>query len=287
MKIYSNGLDIHLVEDTTSLCYCWEIVRRDGVVLGFTDHDRDVLANNVLFLGTTGVTTTQIARRLGLAVDNLELTGAIDDEAITTLDIERGLYDDASVKLYVVNWRDPTQFDNLATGTFGNVNQNEDGFEVEFRTRSHTLSQPMGRIYQRTCDTKLGSAKCRVDLSNPNYTVTPTITAVDGHNITFDVLGFDDDWFALGKLVESNGAEHDVKRSRSTTITLWESPVPAPAVGDVVTLIVGCKQDAETCQAKFANIFNFQGCNRIPGNDRLTEYPIRGSAEYNGGSLFT
>ncbi len=30
-----------LAADATTLCHCWRLARRDGVVLGFTDHDRD------------------------------------------------------------------------------------------------------------------------------------------------------------------------------------------------------------------------------------------------------
>ena len=33
------GLQAHLQNATTTLCHCWRIERRDGAVLGFTDHD--------------------------------------------------------------------------------------------------------------------------------------------------------------------------------------------------------------------------------------------------------
>jgi uncharacterized phage protein (TIGR02218 family) len=59
------------------------------------------------------------------------------------------------------------------------------------------------------------------------------------------------------------------------------------SIGEAFTITAGCKQDAETCQTKFANITNFRGFNLIPGQDMLLFYPTSGEANLNGGSLFT
>ena len=42
MKTLSAGLQGHVDSGTTTLAWCWRIERADGVVFGFTDHDREL-----------------------------------------------------------------------------------------------------------------------------------------------------------------------------------------------------------------------------------------------------
>lgn len=287
MKTFGAGLTAHLAGDVTTLCYCWRIERRDGTVMGFTDHDRDVTAAGTLFEASTGIITTQMVQRLGLSVDNLEIEGAVDDARITTADIERGLYDDARVDIYLVNWQSPDQFDHRARGTFGNVVQVEGGFSVEFRSRAHVLNQPTGLTYQRTCQAKLGDGNCRVNLADPAFRNTVTVLAMTGHAITVSDPGRADEFFSLGTLIDATGARFGIKQHYGAGLVLWEEPTVPPVVGSSVTLLAGCKQDIGTCNAKFGNHLNFyMGFPHMPGNDALMSYPVRGRGNYHGGSLF-
>ncbi len=282
MKVLGLDLATHLLEDSTTLCYCWRIERADGQILGFTDHDRDLVVDGTTFLATTGITTTKMVQRLGLAVDNLDVEGAIDDDSLTTDDIERGLYDNAVVDIYIANWSDPTQFDLLSRGSFGNCRMVESGFEVEFRSLSQRLNQPTGRTYQRTCGAKLGDDRCKFVIS----TVNVTVLAVSGNLITISPTTLPPDWFSLGLIVDATGAKHKIKTHFVDKLLLWETPVLAPEVGTTITLSPGCRQSIEVCHRKFGNSANFQGFPHIPGNDSLMAYPIRGQDEYDGGSLF-
>jgi len=40
MKTLTDDLQAHFASGTTTLAWCWRITRADGVVFGFTDHDR-------------------------------------------------------------------------------------------------------------------------------------------------------------------------------------------------------------------------------------------------------
>lgn len=276
------NLNIDLGTDSATLCYCWRVQRQDGTVIGFTDHDRDI----GIYKATTGLTTTKIVRRVGLSVDNLEIEGIIDDEIITSVDIEAGLYDNATVDIYLVNWKVSSQSDLVVSGTFGNVSQVENGFAAEFRALAHRLNQTSGRIYQRTCDTKLGSARCGVNLNDPQYRVTATVTSFSDQDVTVNSTQRESGYFALGTLIDANGASHKIRTHRGAVMRLSMRPVIDITVGSNVTLIAGCKQDSETCRTKFNNIRNFQGFPFMPGNDQMTNYPVRGEGDLNGGSLF-
>jgi hypothetical protein len=47
MKSLSPGLAAHLAGGVTTLCRCWRLERKDGAVMGLTDHDRDLAFNSV------------------------------------------------------------------------------------------------------------------------------------------------------------------------------------------------------------------------------------------------
>ncbi|WP_310417958.1 DUF2163 domain-containing protein [Mycoplana sp. BE70] len=43
MRRIPSELADHLAGDATTVCQCWRVTRRDGTVLGFTEHDRDLV----------------------------------------------------------------------------------------------------------------------------------------------------------------------------------------------------------------------------------------------------
>ncbi len=281
----------HLASGATTLCYCWVLTRKDGVTQGFTDHDGTVTVDGVTCTATTGIVTTRFDQSLGLDADDLEVSGVIDDEFITEDNVRGGLYDDAEARLYLVNWKDPAEFMLLASGNLGEVSEADNGsFTTEFLSLSAKLSQPTGRTYQRTCDTFLGSTRCKVDLTDPAYAVTVTVDGISGSLVTVtaaQISGtYDNDWFTLGKAVTVAGYEMGIRRHDGDTIDFWREPDVAISPGDTLVLTAGCKQDPTTCRVKFNNIVNFQGFQFMPGNDGVTNYPVRGQDEYVGESIF-
>ena len=274
---------------TTTYCYCWVITCTDGFVIGTTDHDEDVVVEGVTCESAPGVTTTRIAKSLGLDPDDMEVEGYVDGDAITDEDMRAGKYDGATATLYLVNWQDPFEFKIMTTGKLGMMVETEDGgFMVEHLGLTADLLQPVGRVYQRMCDTKLGSARCGVDLTDVAHRTTATVTAVDGATLTVSGIGgFATDWFSLGSVTTAAGYEIGVRLHDGDDLNLWREPDVTISVGDEIVVVAGCKQDIGTCNLKFNNIANFQGFPRMPGRDRLTEYPVRGKGEYDGGSLFS
>lgn len=297
MKQLDPNLQAHLESRATKMCYCWKLTRTDGVVQGFTDHDNPLTFGSVTYIAYAGFTATQVAQSLGLAVDNLEVEGALSDATINEDYLARGVYDGAVIELYWVNWSDVTQRHLVNRGTIGEVKRNGLAFSAELRGLANALQQKTGRKYQRYCDAVVGDSRCKVNLSDPAYLGSGTVASVASSRVfTVSGLGaFADDWFTAGVLTFTTGANDnqrmEVKQHNSAfgvvTIELWQ-PMPFDvSTGEAFTITAGCKQDAETCHEKFANITNFRGFNLIPGQDLLLFYPTQGEANLNGGSLFT
>ncbi|MEJ2016982.1 MAG: DUF2163 domain-containing protein [Maritimibacter sp.] len=94
----------HLDSGNTTLARCWALTRRDGMVLGFTDHDRDLSFDGISFKAETGLTARALAQSTGLSIDNSEALGGLSSAAVTEADITAGRYDGAEVR---VNLNDP------------------------------------------------------------------------------------------------------------------------------------------------------------------------------------
>lgn len=271
----------------STYCFLWRVQRDDGYVVRATDHDKTLNFLGENYDPRIGINTTKIVQKLGLGVDNLEVSGGIDGEIILAEDIEKGLYDGAVVDIYVVNWNNLTEYYHKVHGTFGTVVQSELGYSTEIRSQSHFLTQDIGRAFQRTCDTKLGSPECGVNLTLPEFSKTATVISAQKDLIVLDDLSsYVDGWFDLGLLVTAAGQNIGIRKHVQNSIYLWGPLTASVPVNSVITVYAGCKQDAETCRTKFGNIQNFQGFPFMPGNDAIADYPVIGKGDYSGGSLF-
>ena len=293
MKTLPPGLQDHLDSGTTTLCWCWKIVPRDGAALGFTDHDAPVTFDGLAYEAVSGFTASEVQSTLGLAVDNLTATGALSSDTLNESDLAAGRFDNADIEIWRVNWAAPDQRVLMRKGSLGEVKRGKTGFAAEVRGLAHILNQPVGRAYGHACDADLGDTRCKLALGA--FTASGTVASLlDQRRFTVTGLGaFADGWFAGGKLAFTGGANAgramEVKRHAATasavTVELWQAMSEAVAPGDAFTVSAGCDKQFATCKAKFANQANFRGFPYMPGNDAVLSYPAS-STPLDGGSRY-
>jgi uncharacterized phage protein (TIGR02218 family) len=274
----------HLQTGATTVCRAWTVRRRDGFVLGFTDHDRDIEVDGVQCRADSGMTARAIHQTTGLSVDNTEAFGALSASAITEADILAGRFDGAEVRTYLVNWQAPAEFIEQFRGNLGEITRSAGSFKAELRGLSDQLNRPQGMAYTPKCSAVLGDARCRFDLRQPGYYTDRAVETVEeGRVFRFSSFsGFDDRWFEGGRFEVLGGAaaglvgvvKIDRLNGLGRRIELWQSIGVPIALGDSVRLIAGCDKRPTTCRTKFANFLNFRGFPHIPGEDWLASYPV-------------
>lgn len=284
----------HLSTGITSTCRCWAVVRRDGTVYGFTDHDRALSFDGIDFKADTGLSAKALQQTSGLAVDNTEALGALSDLAITEEDIAAGRFDGAGVRAWLVNWADLSQRLLQFRGTIGELQRSGGAFQAELRGLTEALNQPQGRVYQKPCTAVLGDANCRFGFDVPGYVTELPVEVVEDERVfRFDnISGFDARWFEYGRFVvlsgEATGLVGLIKNDRDVggarVIELWESLRARIATGDMVRIEAGCDKRSVSCRLKFNNFLNYRGFPDIPGEDWLMSYPSS-SGVNDGGSL--
>ena len=286
------ALFAHLETGSTTVCRAWTVRRRDGLVLGFTDHDRELEVEGVVCRADTGMTARALQQTTGLSVDNTEAVGALSAAAISEADLIAGRYDGAEVRSFLVNWISPQDALEQFRGSLGEISRMGGSFKAELRGLSELLNRPHGMAYTPGCSAVLGDVRCRFDLGQPGYRIERGVEAVeDGRVFRFAAFAsFDDFSFDGGRLDVLTGAaaglvgvvKSDQRKAAGRKIELWQS-IQAPIVaGDTIRVSAGCNKSATTCRAKFDNFLNFRGFPHIPGDDWLASYPVPDRA--NGGA---
>ncbi|KJS41687.1 MAG: phage protein [Roseovarius sp. BRH_c41] len=288
-----SGLLEHLKTGVTTTCRCWALTRRDGVVMGFTDHDRLLTFEGVAFRPDTGLSALAVQQTTGLSVDNTEALGALNDAAIREADIEAGRYDGAELRAWLVNWQDVAARRLIFRGTMGELRRAGGAFEAELRGLTDALNVPLGRVYQKACSAILGDRDCSFDLDTPGYVAEPPAEKVEENRVFrfAEMGGFAEDWFRHGVIRVLSGAAAGliglIKRDRSEgagrVIELWHPLGAAVTPGDALRIEAGCDKRMTTCQFKFDNLLNYQGFPDIPGDDWTITDPTK-SPRLDGGS---
>jgi uncharacterized phage protein (TIGR02218 family) len=283
MRQLPSGMQDHLSSGATTLCWCWKLTRRDGLTMGFTDHDVAVPFDTVAYEADSGFTATQIQSSLGLSVDNLDVAGALSSSAIKEVDIAAGLYDGADVEIWRVNWANPDQRLLVRKGRLGEISRGETYFSAEVRGLAAELQQKQGRVFQSGCDADFCDCRCGGYSSDPAFRVDVSVVGYSGGQVVHvsGAEGFDAGWFNRGTLTFTSGANaglsymlqsHQIT-SEIVTVGIWSSFLKSVAIGDGLTLIAGCDKRFATCVKRFGNGSNFRGFPHMPGNDFVATYP--------------
>lgn len=270
-----------LSRELTTLAFCWRVERRDGVAIGLTGHDRDLVLDGLVHRAAPGMVPSAIRRGLGLDGDAVEIAGALTSAAIGEADLLAGRWDGARVVLFAVDWADPGAGRvALGEGRLGAVSVADGRFTAELQGAGAALARAVVEETSPECRAELGDRRCRVPMAGRR--VWARVTGVAGSIVTVDRSAADG-VYAGGRLrwfgpstgsgrTGLGGLESMIEASEGATVTLTTMPAGA-ATGALVELIEGCDKSLATCAGRFANAVNFRGEPYLPGIDLLTRYP--------------
>lgn len=278
----------------TTRARCWRVARRDGVVLGFTDHDRPLTFEGVTFEPGAALAPSEAVATLGLSAGDQEISGALSSDAITEADLRRGAYDGAEVRVWDVDWTDVSARALAAVYVLGEVERTDSAFVAEVQTRAAGLERRAGRHILATCDAEFGDARCGADVTvgGPNAKAG-TVEAVNGLALSSAVAkaapaGFFDRGVLTWTAGRNAGARSTVRRHSpegAGVLDLWRAPPFPPEVGDEFTVRAGCNKEWGTCAVKFANAANFRGFPHVPSESFPVTYARRSdSGNLDGGT---
>jgi uncharacterized phage protein (TIGR02218 family) len=273
--------------EVTRLVLCWRIVRRDGVVLGFTAHDRDLLINGQRYRSAPSLLPSAMVRSAGTSVDSVDVRGALSHAAINEADLLSGRYDLAMLFMFMVDWQSPDAGRiDMGSGRLGSVSSDGSAFSVEVRGLTDALDRPIVELTSPECRAELGDKRCRVALRRFT-SITSVAQIQDLQTFEADALSSMPEAYAYGRLRwlngSNSGSESELMRSDILSeasfdmarlrLTLRDAPMHNIATGDRFEISFGCDKRYGTCLGRFANQLNFRGEPFVPGVDALLRYP--------------
>lgn len=260
--------------EVVTLAWCWRLARGDGVVVGLTSHDRDLIVDGVPYRAAPGMKPSAIETRDSLDAGTMDLEGAIASDAIAARDLDAGRWDGAEARLFVTDWSAADVAPvTVARGVLGAVERRGAAFTAELQGVTRALDRPICPATSPSCRAMLGDGKCRVDLAPRTH--MRRAVAVAGRTVTLDDAALTG--MAFGELMWIEGAAcglaSPVIGAVGAVLTLAEVPPFGFDLPVRVRLTEGCDKQLATCRERFANAANFRGEAHLPGNDLLTRYP--------------
>lgn len=263
------------MNELTCLAICWRIERGDGVAIGLTGHDRDLIVDGLVHRAAPGMVPSAVVRSDGLEADTMEVAGALTSAAVREDDLLAGRWDGARVTVFAVDWRDGSGRVDLGAGTIGAVETKAGGFGAELLGASAALDRAVVEETSPECRAELGDARCRVAMAGRRRFAR--VVSVSGAAVTLDTGEPVADAYGGGRLRWFGGANGGmtaaVAVSQGATVTLRTEPAFAIEPGTLVAMTEGCDKSIATCAARFGNAANFRGEPYLPGVDLLTRYP--------------
>lgn len=272
------------------------ITRTDGVVLGLTTCNVDLIFASVTYRALDSAAASQLRQTASTGVDNVTIAGVLTSAYITDGDLLAGRYDGAAIEIDVCNFTENPLVNkaNLGTGTLGEVTFADGQYQAEFRSLSARLQQKIGPLTSATCRVKqLFDAQCFVGGTNfaathvPGdfqYSNVPVASVTDQQNIVFTLTsstGLFDQGRAQFTTGANAGLQLEVKNSfvqvgGTTILLVFMSPWVFPVhVGDTAFLEQGCDRLFSTCVAKFQNAGNYRAEPSLPGSTRVIHWGRR------------
>lgn len=248
-------------------CDLYKITRpRGGMPVCVSTLDRKFTYLGNTYTPTAGQKSDEQADS-GMAAGNTELIGVMGPQTMTLADVQRGVFDDARVDQYVVDWRRRKCYRHNVWW-IDEVNQDGILWRATLTSMARFLEQIHGSIYQGTCTAVLGDSKCGATVTEDAGTVTSVVES----NLEFGSgVGGLTNRFALGTVTwtggNNTGRPTRVQAFASGTFALAEPTRFAIRVGDTFNARPGCDGRAITCKVSFSNLANYRG-NERQGNSK-------------------
>lgn len=268
-----------LGSEVTTLAFLWKLTRGDGVVLGFTSHDRDILLGGVEYLANPGMTPSAVSIGNAFSADSMEVEGVLDAATIREIDLDVGRWDGARVELFACDWGRPEAgVLRLMAGSIGDVSRQAfgagSGFAVELISEIAVLGRYGAPACSPLCRAELGDARCRVDMEERWIDIALADSGEDW--VVPEAALADPDHYTDGRLRiltgPMAGLDRRLAQVSSAAIHLEEPVYGSGLAGARARLWEGCDKRFATCSARFGNFLAFDGEPHVPGDDALVRY---------------
>jgi len=264
---------VFLDRELDNVAIFWRVLRKDGVALGFTSHDRDLVFSSIRHRSAPGMISSAISLTSQIGGDSAEVEGALTHDTINEKELSSGLYDDAGIAIGAVDWEN-LEHTILYSGRIGRVEDDGRSFSAQLRSAKHILDHDFVPRTSPTCRAVFCGRGC--GLSAARFTTKRTLIDfdTDANRIEVNAPVSTEVIDGQARLLAGpqTGVVFGVIDASNGLLTLDRAIAPNTPIGAPIELLEGCDHTLGTCASRFDNARNFRGEPFLPGNDLLTRY---------------
>lgn len=246
-----------------------KIVRKDGTVYAYTDHDVSLEVDGISYVPSPGLQRVNLTAAADDVVSNQEFASAWVDAPEEEL--LAGLFDNAEITTALCSWENPAAGQYIVDkGNLGVIQWTIDGFRADVQNHMRNLMKNIGFLYTANCrhtlfgqfgQDKIGACT----LNKASYTWNGSVTSVTTPKLAFATtnIGQPAGYCSSGTITwttgPNTGVQSPVKKQLVGSIELM---IPTPfdiSETDTFEITAGCDKTLDTCKAKFNNVINFGG----------------------------
>lgn len=203
----SDALKAYLRKSRQPACTAWLSKKKNGEVIGFTEHSFDFSFNLeawmvsrglgiipavlgtglVRYRAASGHSRTDIATSAALDVDNLQASGPLRLPSLVRADVRAGLWDACKFTLFLINPDDLTMGALIyRVGKLGEITISRNTFTADLLGVTVAYAKLLGQFTSPICRYTLGDSNCKVDLTGSGggspshqFTVNSTLSGVE------------------------------------------------------------------------------------------------------------
>lgn len=260
-----------------SIATFWRVLRRDGVTLGFTSHDRDLVFDGIRHRAAPGMLPTAIKMTAEISDDSAEVEGALAHDSIRAADLAAGLFDQARISIGAVDW-ETLENRILYSGQLGRIEDDLNGFSAQLLSAKHILEEDLVPRTSPTCRAAFCGPGCGLSANRFTSTRIVTDTDLDGNRLALrpSESGNTDNTLVDGQIRLLDGPQTGITfgiiNVSGDWLTLDRPLAHGLPIGTSAEVREGCDHTLATCADRFANAANFRGEPFLPGNDLLARY---------------
>lgn len=259
----------YLQNEVTTIATCCKLKLKNNTEIGFTDFIRDLYLEGITYKSQSGFFSSSIESTASVSIDNLEIGGFLNSESISKEDILAGLYDNAFLEIFIVNYQDLSQEKIiLKSGYLGEVRLKNNQFIAEVRGLSEKLATRIGNLYSPTCRAEFCGQECKI--KKPHALKAKIISLINKTEIRIN-KNIDNSPYNYGVIHISDLKQNHFIPIKSCNDNIIDLMFALPKLKVPATCVIysGCDKTFATCSAIYNNALNFRGEPHIPGIDEI------------------
>lgn len=253
-----------LTKRLTSLINCWKITLNNGKILSFTDYDVDIEYERIIYLAKKSFIPYSILKTDNLLNNKFMIETNIDNHIVRYDDIVSGVYDDATINIFVIDANFPNDgIIRIKHGKIGKVKINNNKLLFEVTNIAENMRWSITSLFSPTCRTNFCDQKCSLNIES--FQIKTKITKILNNQKIEIEHNQKDHFYSNGLLIASNNQQYKIFHQIGNILKISNKNVILN-INDTVLIQPDCNKEFDTCQNKYHNAINFRGEPNIPYN---------------------